>query len=242
MSELEQLRDVLPEDMIAAWPHVARAVPEDGILMGGTALTVHLRHRISRDLDVFTTADFDPEQIAGRLTKAGPFAPTSVDEGTLNGVFSKTKVQVLWAKDQTVLEPAQPVAGLPVGSLSDIFATKLKVIGDRGELRDYFDLMRIEVDTGRMVEEGIQLLRARFGDRRSEVTVEAVVRALGYFDDVISDPYLSATYGTDVKDEVAAYWTGRQPAIVTSLDARAAVTPPPSGHPLRDDPDGSPDT
>lgn len=220
MSDLEGLREVLSADMIAAWPHVAHAVPEDAILMGGTALTIHLRHRISRDLDLFTTSDFDPEQIARRLTAAGPFAATSVDEGTLNGVFSKTKVQVLWAKDQTVLEPPRPVDGLPVGSLSDLFATKLKVIGDRGELRDYYDLMRIEVDTGRLVEEGIQLLRARFGDHRSEATVEAVVRALGYFDDVITDPYLVETYGPDVKDEVATYWTGRQPAIVTSLDAR----------------------
>jgi hypothetical protein len=29
---------------------------------------------------------------------------------------------------------------------------KLKVVGDRGELRDYFDLMVIEQRTGRMVE------------------------------------------------------------------------------------------
>ena len=222
MSELERFRDVLTEDMLTTWPHVAGAVPGDAILMGGTALTIHLRHRISRDLDLFTTFDFDPELVAARLTDAGPFAATSVDEGTLNGVFSKTKVQVLWAKDQTVLEPPLPVAGLRVGSLSDLFATELKVIGDRGELRDYFDVMRIEVDTGRMAEEGLQLLRARFGDQRSEATVEAVVRALGYFDDVVSDPYLSEAYGPTIESEIADYWKGRQPAIVASLDARSA--------------------
>lgn len=33
---------------------------------------------------------------------------------------------------------------MPVGSFPDIVATKLKVVGDRGELRDYYDLMCIE--------------------------------------------------------------------------------------------------
>jgi predicted nucleotidyltransferase component of viral defense system len=44
------------------------------------------------------------------------------------------------------------IAGLRVASLRDLAATKIKVIGDRGELRDYFDLMVIEQRTPVTVE------------------------------------------------------------------------------------------
>jgi hypothetical protein len=40
-------------------------------------------------------------------------------------------------------------------------AMKLKVVGDRGELRDYFDLMTIEQRTGRTADEGLALFLER---------------------------------------------------------------------------------
>jgi hypothetical protein len=44
------------------------------------------------------------------------------------------------AHDQIDLDEPQVHAGILVSSLPDVFAMKVKVIGDRGELRDYFDL------------------------------------------------------------------------------------------------------
>ena len=224
MTSLEDLTGFVPPEAIEAWPKVAEVCPDDGILMGGTALTVHLHHRLSRDLDIFTTERFDADDLELRLRSVGSFATTTKDEGTLNGVLGATKVQFLWARDQQVLEQPTVVSGLAVGSVSDIFATKPKVIGDRGELRDYFDLMRIEKDTGRVVEEGLQLLAARYGHDRSGTSIEATVRGLGYFDDVTDDPYLAEVEGADLRDRIVAYWTARQPQIVASLDPRGAVT------------------
>lgn len=220
MTTLDDLRGMLPDEAIEAWPHVAACTPDDGILMGGTALAVHLRHRISRDLDVFTSRPFEPRAIAEELSRRGRFAITSQEEGTLNGVFDRTKVQFLWADGQRVLDPGESVAGLTVGSVTDLIATKLKVTADRGELRDYFDLMAIEEQTGRRMEEGLSLYMARYDVESTHNSIDAIIRGFGYFDDVETDPYLTTEHGVDIFEKVAAYWRRRQPEILASLDPR----------------------
>lgn len=221
----DDIAAVLPEATRRAWPIVAAVVPDDGILMGGTALTVHLHHRVSRDLDVFTTDGFDVERLASALGAHGAFAATTKSEGTLNGVLDEAKVQVLWARGQRVLEPPTVVAGMRIGSLSDLLATKVKVIGDRGELRDYVDLMHIELSTRRTVEEGIALYLQRYGLDDDHPSIRAIVAGLGYFDDIAPDPLLESEQGPDLFDRVRNYWQHRQPEVIAHLD-RHALSPP----------------
>lgn len=71
MTSLSSPAHVLPRATIKAWAPVAAVTPHDGILMGGTALTVHLEHRVSRDLDVFTTAPFDAGELGARASARG---------------------------------------------------------------------------------------------------------------------------------------------------------------------------
>lgn len=220
MSPITGLEDVLDPQTAEAWPLIATVAPRDAVLMGGTGLAVHLHHRISRDLDLFTSEEFDPEHLERQMMDVGLFATTLKAEGTLCGVLGATRVQFLWARGQKVLQPGKTIAGLTVGSLPDLFATKLKVIGDRGELRDYFDVMHIELHTGRRVEEGLQLYMARYGVEGTHPSIEAIIGGLGYFDDVTDDPYLLGAHGPGLRDEVIRYWTTRQPQIVASLDPR----------------------
>ena len=162
----DRVREILPPDTAATWDVIAQVVPPDAYLGGGTAIAVHLAHRVSRDLDFFFHHEsIDLDKLARRLTAVGPFAVTERSAGTLNGVFSATKVQFLHADEarpQHLLEPPEEVDGLHIAGLSDLMAMKLKVVGDRGELRDYFDLMTIEQRTGRTADEGLALFVARF--------------------------------------------------------------------------------
>ena len=49
MNELDELADVLPTSLRSVWPHVADCANRvGGVLMGGTAVAVHLRHRSPR--------------------------------------------------------------------------------------------------------------------------------------------------------------------------------------------------
>lgn len=140
--------------------------------MGGTALAVHLRHRLSRDLDVFTTEQFDAQALEKALKVRGRFAATLIGSDTLNGVFEGAKIQFLRTTGQTVLAPTTRVAGMNVGSIDDIFATKVKVIG--------------------------------------------------YFDDLMDDPFLEDEHGPHLKERVIEYWQRRQPQIMSSFDPYSA--------------------
>lgn len=215
----EDLREVLPPDLAQSWEAIAPALPPALYLAGGTALAIHLHHRVSRDLDFFFHEEVDLAQLENTLRELGPFAVTRSGEGTLNGVFSETKVQFLSTTSQQRLEPTTEVAGLDVAGVSDIFAMKLKVIGDRGELRDYFDLMEIERKAGRPVEEGLGLYLTRYRVRPDDVTVSHIVGALGYLEDVDEDDALPVDKGA-----IAAYWRRRQPEIVRQL-ARYPLQP-----------------
>jgi hypothetical protein len=225
----DRVRKILPRDTAATWDTIAPVVPPDAYLGGGTAVAVHLGHRVSRDLDFFFHhGSVDLDELTHRLVAAGPFAITERAPGTLNGVFSATKVQFLHADEgcpQHLLEPPQEVDGLLVAQLSDLVAMKLKVVGDRGELRDYFDLMIIEQRTGRTADEGLALFIERFQPEYPQQAINHILLGLGYFDDVDPDDALPVP-----RAEIVDYWTSRQREIVTArsrLPARKSQLPEP---------------
>jgi hypothetical protein len=141
------------------------------------------------------------------------FVPTDISEGTVNGVLGESKVQFLDASPQHRLVEAPLLAGLRVAGVEDIMAMKIQVVMDRGELRDYFDLMCIEKQTDLDVAEGMTLYLERYRPTTPEQHILQAVRALGYFDDVPDDPGLPLG-----RSEIERYWTARQPCIINELN------------------------
>lgn len=210
--ELSEVEEFLPAGTATAWRTLAPVVPRDFYLAGGTAITVHLRHRISRDLDFFTESPFDVDGLIGQLESVGTFAPTMVGQGTVNGIFEDTKIQFLDASTQRNVQEPADFAGIRLASLPDLMAMKLKVIQDRGALRDYFDIMLIEQQGRITVEAGLKMLVDRYQPHAPEGVVAGVVRGLGYFDDVEDDPSLPAA-----RTEIENFWKRRQPQILRNL-------------------------
>jgi len=96
----ERVRSILPPDAALTWEIIAPVVPSTAYLGGGTAMAVHLAHRVSRDLDFFFHRNsVNLEELTTKLSAAGPFAVTERAPGTLNGVFSATRVQFLHADE-----------------------------------------------------------------------------------------------------------------------------------------------
>jgi hypothetical protein len=211
----DRVRKFLPPDTAATWDAIAPLVPADAYLGGGTAIAVHLGHRVSRDLDFFFHhGSVDLDELARRLSMAGPFAVTERGPGTLNGVFSATRVQFLHADEgrpQHLLEPPEEVDGLNIAQISDLLAMKLKVVGDRGELRDYYDLMVIEQRAWRTADEGLALFVERFQPEYPPQAINHILLGLGYFDDVDPDDALPVP-----RAQIVDYWTRRQPEIVAA--------------------------
>lgn len=208
----QHLRAVLPPSTEVAWMALVGNLPAGAYLVGGNGIAAHLGHRVSRDFDFFVGEQFDPQLLARRLKRLGRFTPTRLELGTLNGYLDETRIQFLDAADQHPVEPMVEIGGMPVAGLGDLLATKLKVIGDRGELRDYFDLLVLEA-AGHRVEEGLAIFVERYRPATPEAAVLHIVRGLGYLADVADDPTLPMS-----RQEIEDYWTGRQPTVVRSLE------------------------
>ena len=209
---------VLTPAMLEIWDVVGSLSPPSGELMGGTALAIHLEHRQSEDLDIFVHGPFDPPVLLERLQEHGPAECGYLSEGTLNCVFGGVKLQFLTATGQQRIERGRKVGQMVVGSFPDVAATKLKVVGDRGELRDYYDLMCIELAGDTDVMAMLDWYCLRYGVNMTHQSVYHIVRALGSFSDVADDPWLSASLGRPgLLDTVARYWQDRQPEIARGL-------------------------
>ncbi|MGH7749830.1 MAG: nucleotidyl transferase AbiEii/AbiGii toxin family protein [Candidatus Dormibacteria bacterium] len=209
----DHLREVLAEGTAATWEAIAALLPAKAYLVGGTALAIHLRRRISRDLDFYLEEPVDLDALVRALQLRGAFLPTMREDAspqTLNGVFEATKLQFLEASSQLLLEEPALVAGVRVAGIADLLATKLNVITHRPALRDYVDLMMIEQQGHRFVEEGLALFLEKNRPAVPDQALRLVIECLASFDDVEADPelqFLSARAVT--KAAVARYWTER---------------------------------
>src|SRR5580658_3682528 len=103
---------LLPPATGDAWKKVAPLLPRSAYLVGGTALTVHLLHRVSRDLDVLLEKHEDVRSLWVRIEEAGSALASQVDDMTINCVFNSTRLQVLDASTQTMVVPTTTVAGM----------------------------------------------------------------------------------------------------------------------------------
>lgn len=207
-----ELRRLVPPETAAAWPKVVDVLPDGAYLAGGTAIAVHLRHRVSRDLDVFVDRPFDPAAVRRALEGRGNLTVTTETHDTLSGVLDGARIQFLEAATRRGLDQRDVVAGMPVAGVRDLMADKLKVVGDRGELRDYFDLMSIEQAGVHRVEQGLAYYRDRYQVGADHSSIAHIVQALGYLDDVIDDPGLPLG-----RDDIETHWRRRHPEVVRSL-------------------------
>jgi len=202
----------LPEHTISAWRALRPILPKELYLGGGTAVAVHLHHRESRDLDFFFhDGSVDLVALAGTL-RGLRIAITLESEGTLHALRGETKVEFFHAETQRLIKPTGTFNGLRIASLQDLIAMKLKVVGDRGELRDYYDLKLIEEEGGVTIEDGIAFFLERYDVSPASDALQHVIRALGYLGDVEEDDRLPMS-----RDELADWWADRQARLIRHL-------------------------
>ncbi|HBL30156.1 MAG TPA: hypothetical protein DD490_25240 [Acidobacteria bacterium] len=152
---LEPRLDQLPPAQKNLWPELSE-VPSGFVLYGGTALTLRLGHRLSEDFDLFSNRPFHPDEIEREVAfLAGSIRLQSAPNTLVSRVerpAGATKVSFFGGLPLRRVEDPDVASGngLPIASLLDLAATKVKVVQDRAESKDYFDLFRL-------LEEGIEL-------------------------------------------------------------------------------------
>ncbi len=168
-------------DALAALP-----IPPGFYLAGGTALALQLGHRISYDLDFFSTTNplgmTERALLAHQLQNIKPATIKHEQDEQLYATIMGVEVSFIY-QHHPLLLPMIEVGGLPLASAADIGLMKLSAIKDRGTRRDFVDLYCLRKLAP--FKTLFELLPQKYFDR-PDFTVH-LAYALQYFTDAEND-------------------------------------------------------
>lgn len=180
---LEPKLGILPPAQLRFWRE-SNLIPPDFVLYGGTAIALRLGHRSSEDFDFFSSKAFQPDELLRRLSFGREAEVLQRDAQTLTLRIDRAgPVKLSFFGGLTFGQVAAPDAveaqTFKIASLCDLFATKLKVLWQRAEAKDYLDVAAI-LRAGVSLEEGLGCAQALYGENFNPAIV---LKALTFFED-----------------------------------------------------------
>lgn len=115
---------------------------KDYVLVGGTALALRLGHRLSIDIDLFTTKNFDPKMMLKYLqdTYGVTEKESRLDNNTVLTFINGIKVDIV-THNYPLLNSVEHTEGVRMISNEDIGAMKLHAIHQSGtRYKDFVDM------------------------------------------------------------------------------------------------------
>lgn len=193
--------DILPPSQQRLWPKLKAALDLGFVLYGGTAIALRLGHRPSIDFDFFTEKPLDRDA----LRAAFPFLAQSTvlqdERHALSVLVPGSDAQHGSVKLSFFGTIGFGRVGTPdltedgvmqVASLDDLIATKVKVVLQRAEAKDYRDIEQM-LKAGVSLSRGLAAAREMFGPNFQP---SESLKALVYFADgdlhTLTDPEKSA--------------------------------------------------
>src|SRR5437016_10763524 len=133
--------DILPVPQREIWPQLFPAPNLSFVLYGGTAVALHLGHRISVDFDFFKADPLEKSEIEASFQFIRNASTIQEDKNTLvlNVPMPSGSVKLSFFGGLAlgrINDPLRTKDGvLLIASLEDLLATKLKAILDRAEAK-----------------------------------------------------------------------------------------------------------
>ena len=176
--------DRLPGPQRKIWPEL-RAVARLGfVLYGGTGITLRLGHRASVDFDFFTDKALDRRALQRALPVLSGSLILQDEVDTVSALVrvAKTKVKISFFAGLRIGRVGKPDwtedGVLQVASLEDLLPTKLKVLLQRVEVKDYLDVAAM-LEHGGDLAAGLAAARALYGNT---FPPNECLKALVYFE------------------------------------------------------------
>lgn len=170
-------------DLLSRLPFIRRFY-----LAGGTGLALHLGHRLSDDLDLFSPERdaVGPDERAVLRSALDDRSLTISHDSDMTFVATWHGVGVSFFRLALypLVQPPLLLDGIPIASLAEIGAMKLAAIIDRGTRKDLVDLYYIlqHVPLGDL----FQVAAVKYA--RVRTFAISATRALAYFDDAEAFP------------------------------------------------------
>lgn len=150
-------------------------------LAGGTALAIYFGHRISVDLDWFTSRKMDDTLVLAQALRDSKldFVTDQTSPGTLHGSISNVRVSFLEYKYPILQAPTYwEETDCSLASLKDLACMKLSAVAQRGARKDFCDVYALGTRQFSL-KEMLGFYREKFGIQ----DVGHVLYGLAYFDD-----------------------------------------------------------
>ena len=145
-------------------------------LVGGTALSLQIGHRISIDLDLFSNQDFDNATIIHALEPLGELDVVVDNPPFLQMRLDDVKLDFL-KYPYPFIQDYQEIEGVRLVSIENIGTMKLTAIGRRGAKKDFFDIYFL------LERYTLAQLLEHFKQTLPRVDAFHIVKSLTYFDD-----------------------------------------------------------
>lgn len=112
----------------------------DFVLVGGTALSLQMGHRISVDLDLFVNQDFETEELREYMERTYRLETDYLAFATVKGEINGVQVDCI-AHSYPWIRPFVEEEGIRLASMEDICAMKLNAIAGNGtRIKDFIDV------------------------------------------------------------------------------------------------------
>lgn len=174
MAPLIPRLDTLPDAQRKLWPGLQPLVGLGFVLYGGTAIALRLGHRQSVDFDFFSDRPLESHALRERLPwlegstvlQEAPDTLTVLAHSARLDAASDNAVKVSFFGALSFGRLADPDVTedgvAQIASLEDLLATKLKVLLQRVEAKDYLDVAAL-LGAGADLDHGLAGARALYG-------------------------------------------------------------------------------
>lgn len=150
-------------------------------LYGGTALALQLNHRQSLDFNFFSSSPLDSHQILVNLPEPNTIEIERDEERTFQ-LRTRSGVHISFFGNLSIRRVGMPIISddnhISVASLEDLMATKLKVLFNRVECKDYRDIAEM-IRHGVSLSHGLSCAKAIYGNTFQPMMA---LKAMTYFE------------------------------------------------------------
>lgn len=196
--------EILDKKRLAIFQKLGQ-IEKKSYLLGGTALSLQIKHRKSVDFDLALDMPIKKSLLHKAKEVLSPLSVTvSIDQPSELTIFLDKDVKITFLHYPFPnLHPFVKTKYLNLLSLPDLASTKAQTIGRRGEWKDYVDLYFLLTEADLRLEQVMMEAKKRFGGEFSE---KLFLEQLVYWEDITD---FNIDYvGDDIpKSEIQAYFS-----------------------------------
>ena len=153
------------------------------LLVGGTALSLQIGHRISIDIDLFTQDEFNTRELLEYLEQTYAFQMQYMHKNTLKGIIKGVFVDLIRHNYKLLDKPVNELK-IRMASIKDIAAMKLNAIDGNGtRIKDFIDIYFLlkQNSFGELVD----FYNTKYESRNDF----HIIKSLSYFNDIIVEDW-----------------------------------------------------